>query len=343
MRLYHAHLNLFLARMAEAEVSYNEAIRLTNQLIADYPDNKDYREENAIVLRDYSIYLQYIGRYQEGAKMEDESARRLEELTKADPDQSRYKRLLANSLMNRADWGLQVGRLAESEQAGRKSAELYAALAETPGAQEPVDPLFHAMAEHNLAMTLREEGRIDDALAAHNRAVELIAGLTKISNSRDAWSFYHRARTERAWTMARVSGRSEEAIKELESAIAGWDRIIKLLGENPTDLERKSVASLYCGRIKMQLGQRESAAKDLTTTAGIMERLVGKSPEIPAYRYDLGRAYTALGQLAAEPREAADSYRKAREMLNAAARQYPENALYRQALRELDALSGPKP
>jgi tetratricopeptide (TPR) repeat protein/tRNA A-37 threonylcarbamoyl transferase component Bud32 len=344
MRLYHAHLNLFLAKMAEAEVSYRKGIDLTSQLIADYPDNKDYLETKAHILRDYSLYLERLGRHQEGAKMEDECARLFEELTVADPDESRYKRFLANLLMNRADKEYQVGRLAESEQAGRKSAELYTALAETPGTRsEPVDPLFHAMAHHNLAMTLREEGRIDDALAAHDRAVQLIAGLTKISNSRDAWSFYYRVRTERARTLALVSGRAEEAIKELESAIAGWDRLIKLLGDNPNDLERKSVASMYCARIKMQLGQREAAAKDATTAADIMERLVAKQPEIPVYRYDLGRAYTALGQLTADPVKAAERYRKAREMLDAAIQQYPENVLYRQALKELDVLPGSKP
>ena len=143
--------------------------------------------------------------------------------------------------------------------------------------------------------------------------------------------------------MAQVSGRSEEAIKELEGAIAGWDKIIKLLGENPNDLERKGVASLYCGRIKMQLGQREAAAKDLTVAADIQEKLVGNQPEIPVYHYDLGRTYMALGQLASDPQEAAERYRKARKMLDAATQQYPENALYRQALKELDALSGSKP
>ena len=302
MRRYHANLNRLLDRTAEAEVSYHEAIRLTSQLIAEYPEDKKYREQSALALRDYGDYLQHLGRNQEADKMADDAARLLEELTVADPDASNYKRFLANLLMERADWEYQLGRLAESEQAGRKSAELYAALAEKPGGRaEPVDPLFHAMAEHNLAMTLREEGRINDALAAHDRAVELIAGLTKISNSRDAWSFYYRTRTERAWTMAQVSGRSEEAIKELEGAIAGWDKIIKLLGENPNDLERKGVASLYCGRIKMQLGQREAAAKDLTVAADIQEKLVGNQPEIPVYHYDLGRTCMALGQLGFGP------------------------------------------
>ena len=159
MRRYHANLNRSLARNAEAEASYHEAIRLTSQLVADYPDNKAYLETNADALRDYGDYLQWLGRYQEGAKMADDAARLFEKLTIADPDAPNYKRFLANLLMERADGEYQLGRLAESEKAARRSAQLYAELAETPGGRaEPVDPLFHAMAEHNLAMTLREEG-----------------------------------------------------------------------------------------------------------------------------------------------------------------------------------------
>ncbi|HVS39204.1 MAG TPA: serine/threonine-protein kinase [Gemmataceae bacterium] len=343
MNRINANLCRFLNRTAEAEKSYHEAIRLYGQLVADYPQDPFYRDDNALTLRDYGEYLQRIGRYQEGARIMDDSIRLIEELAAAHPDEPKYQRSLALSLVGRSDQEYQVGRLAESEQAARKAAELYAKLADTPGVRpEPVDPLLRAMAESNLAVTLREEVRLDEALAAHDRAVDHIAGLTKVTNSRDAWSFYHRARTERAWTLSRVPGRSEEAITELESAIQGWDKLIKQMGEIPTDLERKGVAGFYCGRIKMQLGRREEAVKDLSAAAAIQEGLVGKQPEILVYRYDLGRTYTALGQLAADPQEAAGWYRKAHEMLDAAVQRYPENAQYRKAMQELDALAPPK-
>jgi tetratricopeptide (TPR) repeat protein len=95
--------------------------------------------------------------------------------------------------------------------------------------------------------------------------------------------------------------------------------------------------------LKTLSGQRDAAAKDLSAAAKILEGLVGKQPEIPMYRYDLGRTCTALGQLAGDPQEAAGWYRKAREMLDAAVQRYPENALYRQAQKELDALTKAKP
>jgi serine/threonine protein kinase/tetratricopeptide (TPR) repeat protein len=345
-RMYRMRANLcrFLDKMDEAEKSYHEAMRHFGRLVADNAENTRYREDNALTLRDYGSYLQRLGRNQEASRITDDTIRMYEELREAKPDDSNYQRNLATVLISRWDQEYQVGRLAAAEQAARKAVELYAKLAETPGMRpEPVDPLFHAMAEHNLAITLREMGRVGEALAAHDTAVERITGLTKVSNSRDAWSLYHRTRTERAWTLARVPGREAAAVADLESAIAGWDKLIKQQGETPVDLERKAVAGLYCGRIRTQLGQREAAARDLSAAAKVMEPLVGKQPEIPSYRYDLGRIYTALGQLAAEQQAAADWYRKAREMLEGALRRYPENVPYRKALDEVDALTKAKP
>jgi tetratricopeptide (TPR) repeat protein len=340
MHRMRAHLSQFLGKTADAEGSYGQAIRLFERLAADFPGKLEYQELRALNLHNFSQYLQRLGRDREAAEMADGSIRLFEDLRRARPDQPSVARVLANLFVARSDRELQVGRWADSEQSARRSAGLYAELAETPGTRpEPLDPLFHAMAEHNLALALREQGRTDEALAAHDRAAERIAGLTKVTNSRDAWSFNHRVRTERAWTQGRLPGRAAAAVADLEAAIRGWDALLGKLGDVPVDLERKGVAGLYCGRLKALLGRREEAARDLSAAAAVLEKLVAGQPKIPAYRYDLGRVYTALGQTAGDPAEAAGWYRKAREMLDAASRQYPESAPFRQALTELDALT----
>jgi tetratricopeptide (TPR) repeat protein len=344
-RMYRMHANLsrFLDKLDDAERSYEKAIRLFDQLAADYPEKSDYREVGALTLRDFSQFLQRLGRNQAAARMMDDTIRLFEDLLRSHPKEAKYQRHVALLLMGRSDRELQLGRLSESEQSARRSAALYTQLAELAGSRpEPIDPLFHAMAEHNLAVALREQGRIDEALAAHDRAVARMTGMTKVSNSRDAWSFYHRVRTERAWTMGQLAGRAAAAIADLQSAILGWDRLIKQMKENPVDLQRKGVAGFYCGRLRALGGQRDAAVKDLTAAAQIQEGLVKKQAQIPGYRYDLGRTYTALGQLAGDSQAAAGWYRKAREMLDPALQRNPENYLYRQAQKEVDALSPPK-
>ena len=98
------------------------------------------------------------------------------------------------------------------------------------------------------------------------------------------------------------------AIADLESAILGWDKLIKQLGENPVDMHRKAVAGLYRGRLQMLSGQRDAAVKELSAAVKVLEGLVSKQPDIPMYRYDLGRTCMALGQCAGDPKEAAGWY-----------------------------------
>jgi hypothetical protein len=92
----------------------------------------------------------------------------------------------------------------------------------------------------------------------------------------------------------------------------------------------------------VQDGKRAEGVKDLLTAATILEELVKKAPQIPKYRYDLGRTYTALGQIADDGQQANDWYRKARDMLDGAIARFPENAHYRKALTELNALAPAK-
>jgi tetratricopeptide (TPR) repeat protein len=242
----------------------------------------------------------------------------------------------------------QVGRLADSERSARRSAELYAKVAKVPGSQQPLDPLFHAMADLNLAVALREQDRLKEADSAHRSAVERMMGLIRVHSTRDTHSFYSEVRAQRAVTQARIPGdlvRPSDLVgplADLRGAIQGWDRLINQMGPNPVDLNRKAVASLYSGRLKVQAGQRGEAVKDLQTAATILEELVNKQPDIPKYRFDLGRTYTTLSQIADDAQQANDWHRKARAMLDRALTRYPENAQYRKALAELKALAPTK-
>jgi hypothetical protein len=165
----------------------------------------------------------------------------------------------------------------------------------------------------------------------------LITALTKLGDNRDFWSFYYRARAERAWTLAHDPANRAAAIADLEDAIQGLSKLNQRFGDNPTDLFRISSAMQDSGRIKTLTGQREAAQKDLSSSAKILEGLLAQQPDRPMYQYELGRTYTALGQAAPDAAAAAEWYRKARKALESAVERYPENAEYRQALTELDA------
>jgi serine/threonine-protein kinase len=342
---YRANLCRLLNETGEAEKSYREARRHYGELAAAHPGDPGYRISLALTSRDVALYLKTLGRLREPTEILDVSIRVYEELWQADPDKATYLRMLALMLLDRAELDYLLGGMTDAERHARRSADLYARLAEKAAAiPEPLDPIFRGMAEIRLAIALRELGRIDDALAVHDRVVERFAGLARISGTRDNLHEYYRSQAERAVTLARVPGRRAAGVADLDSAIAGCEKLSKQFPQVPAYLRSQGSGTLYRGRLKALQGQQAAAVQDLTAAAKIFEGLVGKYPDIPVYRSFLGQTYAALGQVDTDPKKSAEWYRKAREMLDGAVRRSPENAQDRKALADLDALTKvPKP
>ncbi len=337
---YRANLCRLMNETGEAEKSYREASRHYGQLAAAHPEESSHRKDVALTSRDFALFVKTLGRLKESTEILDGSIRLYEELLQASPEEGTYQRLLAMMLLDRAELDYQLGNFAETERHARRSTELYARLADKATASaEPLDGLFRGMAENRLATVLRELGRIDDALAVHDRAVERFAGLAKLSATRDNLNQHYLAQAERAWTLARVPSRQAAGVAELDSAIAGWEKLVKQFPLVPFYLRYQGMGTLYRGRLKVLLGQSETAAQDFGVAAKIFEGLVGKHPDIPVYRSFLGQTYMALGQLDTDSQKLAEWYRKAREALDGALQRSPENAQDRKALADLDALT----
>jgi tetratricopeptide (TPR) repeat protein len=344
MHRYRGNLGRLLNETESAEAYYRHAIRHYGELAAAHPDKPTYRENASETSRDLALLLKNLGRLREATEIMDGSVRAFEDLRRAEPANRAYRRRLAVTLIDRAELDYLLGRYAEAERSARTSADLYAGLAETTGVHpEPLDPLFHGMAENRLALALRELGRIEDALAAHDAAVERLAGLARISPSRDALHHHYRFRAERAWTRSRTPALRAAAVADLDDAIPGWEKLAREFPLVPLYRYWQGAGRLHRGRLNALLARPDAATRDLTEAAKILESLVGKYQDIPAYRGELGQTYTALGQLAGDPGEAAGWYNKARNMLDEAVRRNPENVQFRRAVAELDALAKPKP
>jgi serine/threonine protein kinase len=343
MQRYRANLSRFLNETADAERSYREASRHYKVLIAADPGNSAHRESDALTMADYGQHLQRLGRYKDGALLLDNSILTYEELLQAKPDQGNLQRMLGKLLVDRSYLHFQTGQLLEAERAARRSSTLYAGLANSTNTiSQPTDAMFRSMAENTLGMALREQGRADDALGVYDAVVERLAGLAKVTAGRDVLYQYHLARAERARTLALVPVRRKAAVAELDAVIDGCEKLAKQFPAVPMYLQSQAAGHTYRGRLKMQLGEREAAGKDLAAARKILEPLVEKYREIPGYRSELGKVYTASGELADDSMRARDWYHKAREMLESAIKLSPENVQYRKALAELDALANDK-
>ena len=130
---------------------------------------------------------------------------------------------------------------------------------------------------------------------------------------------------------------------DLDNAVLGWEKLAKQFPQAPLYPYWQGRGTLLRGRVRMLLGQRAAAAQDLAAAAKILDGLVEKYPDILDYRFDLGRTYTAQGELAANAEEATPFYRQARTLLEETVKRNADNVQYRQALDDLDALTKTKP
>jgi serine/threonine protein kinase len=337
---YRANLCRLMNETGDAEDSYREASRHYSELATAHPETPSHRKDVALTSRDFALFLKTLGRLKDSTEILDVSIRLYEELVRDGSENGSDQRGLAMMLLDRAELDYVLGDYANTENRARRSAELYARLAErTEARAEPLDPLFRGMAEIRLAIALRELDRIDDSLAVHDRAVERLGGIAKVSSTREYMLESCRAQAERAVTSARLPGRQAAAVDELSIAIIGCEKLAKQFTQVPGYLRSQGSGTLYRGRLKALLGQHEAAAQDLTAAAKIFEELVAKHPTIPAYRSFLGQTYLAFGRLDKDPQKATEYYRKAREMLDGALKRSPENFQDRKALADLEAMT----
>jgi tetratricopeptide (TPR) repeat protein len=162
----------------------------------------------------------------------------------------------------------------------------------------------------------REQRRIDDAIAMHDISVDRLNGRETAARESRLRQHYHRPEPN-AWTLSHVAAR-EAAIADLDDAIREWEKLAKQYPDAPSYLKSQGLGKLYRGRLKMLLGQSAAAASDLSAAAKIYEELARKYPDVLAYRGELGRIHTSLGQIAVDSATAKEWYRKAHDVLSTA-------------------------
>jgi tetratricopeptide (TPR) repeat protein len=228
MHRYRANLCRGLDETAEAEKSYTDAMGHYSTLAQKYPEDKRFKQSQAEIARDFAMLLKRIGRLNKASSLLQDSVREYEKLQHAESSSTDIQRVQANILIDQADLEYELGRFVDSERTARKAIAIYVRLIDTPRSHPDVlEPLFQSMAENRLAMCLREQGRIDEALVAHSEAVGRSMTLIKTNPSRDFLAFSYRNRAERAYTLSRIPDQRQTAWDEFSESIAGCAKLSK--------------------------------------------------------------------------------------------------------------------
>jgi tetratricopeptide (TPR) repeat protein len=283
------------------------------------------------------MLLKRIGRLKQASSLLQDSVREYEKLQVAESSSTDILRVQANILIDQADLEYELGRFVDSERTARKAIAIYVRLIDTPRSHPDVlEPLFQSMAENRLAMCLREQGRIDEALVAHSEAVGRSMTLIKTNPSRDFLAFSYRNRAERAYTLSRIPDQRQTAWDEYSESIAGCAKLSKQFPDFSFYRHGQAQSTLWRARLNLLMDRKDDAVKDLATAADILGELMVKNPTIVDYRLDAGLTSLAQAELAATPEEANPFYRKAREAIEECMVRNPESENCRKALDQLN-------
>jgi len=337
MHRYRANLCRGLDETAEAEKSYTQALGCYSTLSQKYPEDKRFKQSQAEIARDFAMLLKRIGRLKQASSLLQDSVREYEKLQIAESSSTDIQRVQANILIDQADLEYELGRFVDSERTARKAIAIYVRLIDTPRSHPDVlEPLFQSMAENRLAMCLREQGRIDEALVAHSEAVGRSMTLIKTNPSRDFLAFSYRNRAERAYTLSRIPDQRQTAWDEFSESIAGCAKLSKQFPDFSFYRHGQAQSTLWRARLNLLMDRKDDAIKDLATAADILGELMVKYPTIVDYRLDAGLTSLAQAELAATPEEANPFYRKAREAIEECMVRNPESESCRKALDQLN-------
>ena len=198
-------------RPKEAEAAYDQALRLRQQLAAQFPDDPGYREELAQSYNNLGILLKNTGRPKEAEAAYRDSLTLYQQLTDQFPANVRYLHALAKTHNNRGVLLHETGRFSEAEQSLHDAFGSYLRLlAELPGV--PAYRQEYATSRDNLGNLLKDTGRLKEAEGPYREALAIRKQLA--AEYPTTWPAFRQdlARSyNNLGTLLHVTGRSQEA------------------------------------------------------------------------------------------------------------------------------------
>src|SRR5262249_13698910 len=220
-----------------------------------------------------------------------------------EPERGGYRRSLAVGLVDLSGVQFVRGQVAEAETSARRAADLFRALVKLPPAQRhPYEPLFLAAALNQVAVTQPQAGRLDEALATHREALQLLQEMADRKpaqiNPADVNNFLARCRFEQSRTRAKMPEHLAAAEKNLLAVATQWENLARDFPRLPMYREAQASAHLIRGQAEVENNQAAEARGDLEKAQALLEELVKTYPALPSNRANLGKAYAGLGRLA---------------------------------------------
>jgi serine/threonine protein kinase len=272
-----------LGELKEAEKDYDQALRICQQLAADFPSRPEFRQQLAQSHHIRGVLLSDTGRFKEAEQDYTESLRIQEQLAAEFPSRPDFRRDLAKSHHNRGLLLSDTGRFKEAEQDYTKALRIHQQLA----ADRPSRPevrLDLATSHNNRGNLLNATGRRKEAEQDYTESLRIYLQLAAEFPSRPEFRHQLAASHNNRGNLLSDTGRLKEAEKDYDEALRIY---LQLAAEFPNQPDlRNDLAGTCVNLAVLHQQQANWAAAQRLLGEGRPHHLAAlkANPRHPAYR-----------------------------------------------------------
>ena len=320
-----AYLTNAIGNLADAGKSYNEEVKLLQDLLSKNPENREYQARLASALTELGLVEAAMGHADLSRQHQKASIERFEKLIEANPAETGFKFALAGALNSLANLDRETGNI----EAARASYNRAISLRDGLVSGSPENNDFRsglARVLTNLSVLEKNAGRADIARADYNRAIKISESLV-ISNPANI--DYRNDLALALMNLAAIdssTGNPAEAREHLIKAIEQYQAILK---DNPTMTlyqMRQAAVLVQLGRLDAGTGNQAESRSSFSQAIETLDGLVKAYPASTEFRRGLAFALNNLGNLeqaTGNPATARVNYARAVENFEFLARTSP--------------------
>jgi tetratricopeptide (TPR) repeat protein len=285
-----------LGELQEAEKDFDQALRIYQQLAADFPTRADVRQNLASSHHTRGLLLSTRGRFKEAETDYDQALSIQKQLAADFPNRPDFRQKLASSHTNRGNLLYTTGRLREAEQDYDQAVSIQKQLA----ADFPNRPDFRlelAASHNNRGVLLHATGRLQEAEQDYDQAVsvrkQLAADFPNRPELRQGLASSHHNRAN----LLRGLGRLQQAQKDCDQALRIYKQLAGDFPSRPEFRHELAASHLNRGDLLRATGRLQEAQKDIDQALNIYKQLAADFPSRPAFRQDLASSHNNRGNL----------------------------------------------
>jgi serine/threonine protein kinase/tetratricopeptide (TPR) repeat protein len=331
-----AYLLAASGRPDEAEPAYREGLAITKQLVADFPANPKFRREAAIGYLNLGVALILMGRIPDAETAFRDSLAVNKQLAADFPHEPDYRQEWATGHHNLGNLLGDTNRPEQAEESFRAAVAIQKPLA----AEFPNRPDFRrslAVMQNNLANTLIARKKPEGAEALFRDGVALLkqlaADFPNRPDFRDSLATTHNSLGNLLLDLDRL----KEAEIAFRDALAIQRQLAADFPNVPDYRSLAAITHFNLGTILHKTGRVNEAEAALRDALAVQKQLAADFPKISSYQNYLAGTLAqmaAVHQLRREFAPAVALLEQARAHRQAALKDSPGNAIYRQNYRE---------